>query len=248
MLPLKRIALVLSFGLLTGAAWAADPGDARRYRLCLADANANPAIALKNAQQWDKTGGGLPAQHCAALALVGMGRYGEAAVRLDALARAGQVPDAQFRATLFDQAGNAWLMAGDGARAIASLSSALALTGGDADLFADLARAQALRKNWREVDSDLSAALQMDPRRSDLLILRASARRALNRLKEAWDDIDRALKLSPNDADALVERGLLRKQIGDMPGARRDLQAALKASPSQATAAAARADLDALSD
>jgi regulator of sirC expression with transglutaminase-like and TPR domain len=56
------------------------------------------------------------------------------------------------------------------------------------------------------------------------------------------------LKLSPGDASALVERGLLRKQIGDIGGARRDFRAAIAASPSGATAAAARDNLEALSD
>jgi tetratricopeptide (TPR) repeat protein len=246
MLPAKPIVLAVLLSLLPVVAMAAT-GDARRYRVCLADANANPAIALKDALQWDRSGGGMPAQHCAALALVGLGRYGEAAIRLDNLARRPEMPDRQFRVTLYEQAGNAWLMAGDGAKAIASLSSALALSGGDADLFTDLARAQALRKNWGEVDADLSAALQMAPRRVDLLVLRASARRALGRLKQALADIEMALKLAPGDGDALVERGLLRKQVGDMGGARRDFQAALKASPSSATAAAARSNLDALS-
>ncbi len=248
MLPLHRIAIVAPLALLPVMAGAAPATDASHYRACLAAASSAPGQALDDAMRWATNGGGLPAQHCAALALVGMGRYGEAAARLDALARAKDVPDANFRATLFDQAGNAWLMAGNGAKAIASLSSALALSGGDADLFADLARAQAMRKNWSEVDSDLSAALQMDPRRADLLVLRASARRALGRLKQAWADIEAALKLRPGDGEALVERGLLRKQVGDMAGARRDFQAALKASPSAATAAAARSNLDALKD
>lgn len=251
MLPAKPIVLGLLLSLSSAtAAFAAAPavGDARRYRVCLADANANPGVALKDALQWGNSGGGVPAQHCAALALVGLGRYGEAATRLDGLARSSALPDRRFRTTLFEQAGNAWLMAGDGAKAIASLSSALALSGGDADLFTDLARAQALRKNWGEVDADLSAALQMDPRRADLLVLRASARRALGRLKPALADIEAALKLRPGDGDALVERGLLRKQVGDMGGARRDFQAALKSSPSSATAASARSNLDALSE
>ena len=248
MLPANRIAVVVLFSLLPATALAAPAGDAGRYRACLAMANDAPAGALKEAMAWASKGGGMPAQHCAALALVGMGRCGEAAARLDALARNKEIADADFRATLFDQAGNAWLMAGDGAKAIASLSSALALSGGDPDLFADLARAQAMRKNWGEVDSDLSAALQTDPRRADLLVLRASARRALGRLKDAWSDIEAALKLRPDDGDALVERGLLRKQVGDMGGARRDFQAALKASPSGATAAAARDNLDALKE
>lgn len=254
LLPVKRASVAVLLALLPAAAHAAvssapvRPGDAAHYRTCLAETEDNAAVALKDALQWSRDGGGLPAQHCAALALVAQGKYREAATRLDVLAKDKGVPDLQFRAELFDQAGNAWMLAGDGARAIASLSSALALTGGNADIFADLARAQALRKNWQEVDLDLNAALSLAPNRPDLLVLRASARRALGRLKEAWADLDQALKLKPKDADALVERGLLRKQIGDPGGAKRDFQAALKAAPSGPTAAQARANLADLSE
>ena len=70
-----------------------------------------------------------------------------------------------------------------------SFQAALALSAGDADLFADLARAQAMRHDWHEVDLDLNAALQLAPRRADLLVLRASARRALQHYAEARADI-----------------------------------------------------------
>jgi tetratricopeptide (TPR) repeat protein len=217
-----------------------------RYRNCLINSSANPAVALTDAQAWAKSGGGLPAEHCTALALVGLHRYAEAGTRLDRIGGAKDVPDASFRAALFDQAGNAWLLAGDGARAVQSFSSALTLSAGDADLFADLARAQAMRKNWHEVDLDLNAALQINPRRADLLMLRASARRALKNFNGARTDLDAALKLNPNDANALVERGLLRKQVGDTGGAKRDFEAALKARPSNETAASAKENLETL--
>jgi len=222
------------------------PSDPAHYRRCLADSSANPTIALTDADNWAKTGGGVPAQHCAALALVSLKRYSEAATRLDKMAGDRGVPDISFRAALYDQAGNAWMLAGDGARAVQSLSAALALSAGDADLFADLARAQAMRKNWHEVDLDLNAALQLSPRRADLLVLRASARRALKQYAEANKDLEAALKLKPGDGDALVERGLLRKELGDLGGARRDFQTALK-SASGETAAHARENLASLS-
>jgi tetratricopeptide (TPR) repeat protein len=157
---------------------------------------------------------------------------------LDKIAADRAVPDISFRVSLYDQAGNAWLLAGDGARAIQSFSAALALSAGDPDLFADLARAHAMRKNWHEVDLDLNAALQLSPRRADLLVLRASARRALKRYQDAKSDLEAALKLKPGDGDALVERGLLRKDLGDLGGARRDFQAALKSSSDEAVAQA----------
>ena len=217
----------MTLPLLVVAANAA-PSDASHYQRCLAASSANPAAALADAEAWAKAGGGVPAQHCAALALVSLKRYAEAGSRLDKIAGGSAKLEAQFRVALYDQAGNAWLLAGDGARAVQSFSGALTLSAGDPDLFADLARAHAMRRNWQEVVLDLNAALQLSPRRADLLVLRASARRALKNYQDAMADTEAALKLSPGDGSALVERGLLRRQLGDVGGARRDFQAALK--------------------
>lgn len=226
------------------AGTASEAAQAAHYHRCLARATSDPAAALKDADSWTRSGGGVAAEHCAAAALVGLHRYAEAGPRLDALARAKDTP-AGLRAALFDQAGNAFLLAGDGAHAVASLSAALTLSGNDPDLLADLARAQALVKNWNEVVLDLNAALAIAPHRADLLVLRASAHRALGQTEAAREDIEAALAIH-RDAGALVERGLLRRQIGDMAGARSDFHAALAASPSAAVAAEARENLDIL--
>ena len=242
----KNIAIVaLAAYLLPLSAQAADQQDAARYRDCLAVSSIKPAAALGDAQAWEKTGGGAPALHCAALSLIQLKRYGDAGARLDRAAGAAAVPDLAFRAVLFTQAGNAWLLAGNGAKAAQSFSAALALSPGDADLYADLARAQAMRRNWQDADLRLGTALQLSPRRADLLVLRASARRALKRYAEARGDIEAALKLRPGDGEALVERGLLRQQLGDLGGARRDVQAALKSGSAEA-AAEARENLEML--
>lgn len=250
LLPVHRIvatALLIAFPLLAWAAVGAEraPSDSAHYRICLSAANLDPAAALNDAERWAKSGGGVPAQHCAALALVNLKRYTEAGTRLDQIAAERGVPDLSFRAALYDQAGNAWLLAGDGARAAESFQAALALSAGDADLFADLARAQAMRHDWHEADLDLNAALQLQPRRADLLVLRASARRALQHYAEANADIELALKLRPGDGNALVERGLLRKELGDLGGAKRDFEAALKTASGE-TAAQAKENLEAL--
>jgi tetratricopeptide (TPR) repeat protein len=250
MAPVTRflfLAVLTVLSLSARAAWARLASAPAHYRDCLAAASGtNPNYALGDAEAWAKSGGGIPARHCAALALVGLKRYAEAGTRLDKLAADRAVPDVAFRAELFDQAGNAWLLAGDGAHAVQSFSAALSLSAEDADLFADLARAQAMRKNWHEVDLDLNAALQLQPRRADLLVLRASARRALKRYGDARNDIVAALKLKPNDPDALMESGLLRRQVGDIGGARHDFETVLKVAPTGDTAQDAKDNLDAL--
>ena len=239
-------AAAIGLGLLLPAAANAAASDAAHYRRCMADTSANPAAALADAEGWVRAGGGVPAEHCAGSALFNLKRYADAGKRLDRAAANPAKLDAEFRVALFNQAGNAWLVAGDGARAVQSFSGALALSPGDADLFADLARAHAMRRNWHEVVLDLNAALQLSPRRPDLLVLRASARRALKSYHEARLDIEAALKIKPDDGNALVERGLLRRQLGDIGGARRDFQAALKTATG-AIAADAKANLEDLS-
>lgn len=243
------VGLVLS-GVLISEAHAASAldnfGTKQRYEQCLSLANLNPTEALRNATEWSKAKGGAPAEHCLAMALTELKRYSEAAVRLDALGRA---PDmGSLRASVFDQAGNAWMLAGDGAKATASFSAALALSANDADLYADLARAQAMQKDWKSVEADLNAALEIQPRRVDFLILRASALAAQGRLREARDDADAALKLKPNSAEALVQRGDIARRAGDIGSARRDFQAALKITGGGETADAARSELSLLDD
>jgi tetratricopeptide (TPR) repeat protein len=243
---ISRGIVIFASVVLGATAAAAAMRDSVHYRRCLADSGTNATAALADAEGWALMGGAIPAEHCAALALLNLRRYGEAAARLDQIAAGRTALDREFRVALYDQAGNAWLLAGDGARAVQSFSGALALSAGDADLFADLARAQAMRRDWHEVDLDLNAALQLSPRRADLLVLRASARRALKRFEDARADIEAALKLKPDDGNALVERGLLRRQMGDIGGARRDFQAALKTG-SGAVAADAKANLEDIS-
>jgi tetratricopeptide (TPR) repeat protein len=223
---------------------APQANDSKRYNDCLAQANLNAPVAFATATKWIEQGGGAPAQHCAAVALVGMKRYAEGASRMDALGHAPGVGD--LRPQIFDQAGNAWLLAGNTGKAIVSFQAALTLSANDADLYTDLARAQAMQDDWPEVEADLNAALAIQPRRADLLVLRASARDAQNRFADARSDIEAALRLSPQNADAIMERGSIKRDSGDLKGARLDFQAALTLNPSAATREEAQRNLAAL--
>src|SRR5258708_7806589 len=166
----SRLVFMVAVGLalvLTAAqaavGTAGSASDSTRYRRCMADSSANPGAALADAESWARAGGGVPSEHCAALALFNLKRYAEAGARLDKIAGGPAKLDAEFRVALFDQAGNAWLMAGDGARAVQSFSGALALSAGDADLFADLARAPAMRRGRGGGGLGLQSALAPPP-------------------------------------------------------------------------------------
>jgi tetratricopeptide (TPR) repeat protein len=217
---------------------------ALRYDNCLKLSSQNPTAALGVANKWATERGGPPSQHCAAVALVGLKRYAEGARKLDELGSApGMGP---LRPSLFDQAGNAWMLAGETGKAITSFQSALALSAIDADIYADLASAQAMQSDWPAVESDLNAALAIEPKRVDLLVLRASARHAQNHIGEARVDAEAAVALSPRNGEALVERGALKRDSGDLKGARADFQAALASNPAAETADAAQRNIAAL--
>lgn len=211
-----------------------------QYDHCLARAATNGNDALREATLWQQSGGGPAADHCMAVSLVSLHRYGEAAVKLDALARGGFASDPSMRTALFDQAGNAWLLDNKPGSAITSFSAALAIDPSDADVLADRARANAMRKMWARADSDLSAALLVNPARADLLVLRGSARHAMGRKPEARADFEQALALHPGLADALLERGMMRLESGDVAGARADWSQVVATAAGTAAADAAR--------
>ncbi len=226
--------------LFAATALAADPAIVAndRYQQCVAMTKTNPQGAYYQALAWHSSGGGSGAEHCGALALVQLGRYTEAAPKLDALAQEAGVQPSQ-RAQIYDQAGNSWLLAEDARRAEASFSNALGFAASDVDIHADRARARAMLKDWNGADADLSAALSRDADRSDLLVLRASARHAAGRKQEARADIDKALDIFPGYGDALVERGAMKFEDGDAKGARADWQQVINAAPRSRAAALA---------
>jgi tetratricopeptide (TPR) repeat protein len=237
---------------LAAPALAASPLDAPdvpgadRYDRCLNLVRTKPQIAFDAALAWRDEGGGAPAEHCIAVSLVGLGHYGEGAVRLDKLAHDRTAGDAGNRAALLDQAGNAWLLAGQPEDALASFSAALKLTPNDPDLLADRARAKAMKKDWAGADADLSAALTISPKRPELLVLRASARRAMGQSHQALADLEAALKLRPDYDEALVERGALRFDAGDKAGARADWRKVIAQFPDSPAADAAREHIEQL--
>jgi tetratricopeptide (TPR) repeat protein len=215
-------------------------GGRDRYENCLLLTRSEPDRALNAALDWEKLGNAA-GTHCAAVALVALHRYPDAAIKLDKLARA--TPGAADSAELYDQAGNAWLLARRPTDANLSFSSAIALLPGDPDLLADRARGYALATNWRSADADLTAALAKSPNRADLYVLRASARHALGRKADARVDIDQALRVQPNNPDALEERGELKMEAGDSAGAKADWQNVVAQSPRSDAASAARQNL-----
>lgn len=237
LLPLLLLALALP------AAAAVPDNRARDYAACMANARTKPKEAFDQAVAWKDLGGGAAAEHCAAVALLNLGHHKEAAQRLEGLAqRVRQEPG--FKARLLAQAAQAWLLAGDPARAEAALTSALALQADSADLYIDRAAARAARKDYKAAAMDLDRAIGLAPRRADAHAFRASAHRFLENLDKALADAEQALSIEPDLPEALLERGILRRLKNDDKGARKDWMRLLQVAPDGEAAVEARANLE----
>jgi tetratricopeptide (TPR) repeat protein len=212
------------------------------YERCLAMLGPDPTGAHDFADAWVATGGGDGAEHCLGLADVALGEADTGAARLDKLAQTSKAP-ASARASVFGQAAQAWMMAGEADRALASDTLALSMTPDDADLLIDRSVAEGTLEQYAAASDDLTRALELDPKRADALVFRAAAWRHLNKLDRAQDDIDRAFALDPEYPDALLERGILRQRRGDRTGARRDWERAVALSPDSATGDLAQQNL-----
>jgi tetratricopeptide (TPR) repeat protein len=234
-------ALAVLFAVDAGAQMIDAP---KEYRNCFILARQKPEEGWEQAIAWQSLGGGEPARHCAAVALIALGKYEEAAQRLETLAGESRRVEA-VRAEMLAQAGQAWLLAGRPERALAAQDTALQLMPGQPDLLLDKAVTLAQAHHYKEAVAVLSDVLKRQPNRVEAMVLRASAHRYLDQAALAKDDVARALVLDPEFPDALLERGMLRRLDDDRLGARQDWLKVLELSAPDAPAAdAARNNIE----
>jgi tetratricopeptide (TPR) repeat protein len=212
------------------------------YDECLDMLDSDPAGAATFAEAWRGRGGGDGATHCLALSRIAIGQPEDGAAMLESLA-ADSHADPAARASIDAQAGQAWLMAGENARAYRAASAALALVADDADLLLDRANIAEAMDRPADALADLDRALAVDPERTDAMVLRATAQRHLGHLDAALADVSRALARDPENAEALLERGILRQRRGDAAGARADWQHILDLDPDSPAADLAEQNL-----
>ena len=212
-----------------------------RYDRCLGLLADDPRGAESLAQSW-QSAGGAAAAHCRALARIALGDPEDGATMLESIAGGSAAPGAA-RAIVYDQAAQAWLMAGRAARAFAASTAAVQLAPDNPDLRIDRALAAESLGRWAAAAADLGRALDGDPRRPDALVLRGSALRQLGQVAAARADVERALTLDPEDVEALLERGILRQRGEDRSGARADWERAITLAPDSQAADLARQNL-----
>jgi tetratricopeptide (TPR) repeat protein len=222
--------------------------EAKQYAACMELTQGHPQEAYDSAGTWLAQNGGPPAEHCRAVALVGLGRYTEAAQLLQKVAGELAPVDSSrnLAAHLYDQAGQIWILQGDPAQAIAASNAALDIIPNDVDLVIDRAVALGAAERWWDALDDLNHANDLAPKRADILVLRASAYRYVESPELALDDVNQALTLDPKNAEGHLERGILKAAAGDKAAARADWLQAIQLAPNTPTSDVAQARLEKL--
>ncbi len=205
--------LVLAIAFAAGTARAEETG----YDACIGLVADDPAAALNMAQNLKLKGGGDEAggMHCEALALMGMGRAGEAGSAFFDLAERMLNADDAMRSEIYAQAGDAWAIAGSPKLALRAYDNAIARMPEDATYYAGRARVKAIAKDWKGVRDDAAEALALDPNYPEPMLLRSAANRTLGYPRASLVDANHAVELRPHSLDALLERGLVHKALGD---------------------------------
>jgi len=219
-----RATLITGLALALAAAPAASVED---YDACLALIAEDAARAEREAGDWARFGGGAPARHCYALALIEAGAPLRAADELIGIAQEEPSLSDQARADVLVQAGEllvdadqvltAGLVAEQAVRLAPKDGAALGLRA--AVHLAENAPAKAL--------ADLNAALAAEPGDVRLLLRRASAQRRLGNAVAARDDAAFATERAPERASAWHELGRAEAALGFKPDARQSFLRAI---------------------
>mgnify|MGYP003629877923 FL=1 len=188
-------------------------------------------------------GGGEPARHCVAVSLMSLGKFEEAATRLDALAQ-DSTADRGVVAGMLAQAGQAWMLANNLEFAWRDQTRALEIVKNDPQLWIDRAMVLGMAGEYWESIDDLNKALDLEPDQTDALIYRATAWRMLKSYDLAMTDIENVLAQEPGNVQALFERGNLHRIQGENDLARRDWLNVIENSNGTPVADAAKANIE----
>lgn len=206
-------AILVQLALLQGSPAAS--ADMIWLEQCVAQIETDAEAAYEEGMAWSDQHRRPEGWRCAAMALVELGRAGEGARRLEALGSSPDYGSAAWRAEVMVQAGNAWLIAGNGVGAQRALTDALTLMGDDPstvpDILIDRSQAFAAQENWRRAEQDLDRALDLAPESAVAFRLRAIARMNQSAFDLAVADAERAVALAPTDIEALLVLGHTRE-------------------------------------
>tara|TARA_R110002126_G_scaffold284821_2_gene434767 strand:+ start:2996 stop:3664 length:669 start_codon:yes stop_codon:yes gene_type:complete len=179
-----------------------------RYLDCLDRVETEQDQAFEDALSWRMEGGGWPAAHCEARALVALGDVMAGASTLEELANteAGG-RDRSIRTAMLVEAGKAWLTVERSEDAQRAFQSALDLVPDDLDALLGEARTGLALEDWALAQTAAAAAIAQAPDLAEAWRLRAAARLETGTLDGAWQDMETAREIAPDNIEILVLRG-----------------------------------------
>lgn len=247
------LSLLALAAVQTGPVAPLAQGEQARLLQCAALVHSAPQQALDYANAWLAEPGRHPsARRCLGLAFTALEQYPAAATVYEQAAHEAEDRQDPSRADFWVQAGNAWLAADQGPRALQAFDAALAvqnlapaLQGG---AYLDRARAQVALGRVDRARQDLDRALQLVPAEPVAWYLSAALARRENNADRARTDIARARQLAPDDPDILLLAGTTAGQDGDMAEAERLYRRIVSLAPDSDAGRAAQASLATMHD
>ncbi|MBX7147188.1 MAG: tetratricopeptide repeat protein [Alphaproteobacteria bacterium] len=219
---------------------------AQEYNACMTLARRKPEEGFESALAWSKEGGGAPAEHCIAIALIQLNKFPEAALRLEKAATLINKGEESLAAELLGQAAQAWYQADRLDFAYLLQSRALNLDPQNIDLFIDRGVILVESGKYQEALADFNQALTLSPQKIEALVYRGTVYRILDQLDDAKKDINQALLINSHYPEALLERGILKRLSQDNEGARQDWIEVLKLAKDTPTGELAQRNIEKL--
>ena len=166
---MKMIAVltVLFIAFFYDPAQAADAASQQKLQACLKKADDLPDIAAANAEAWFWRGGGEAARLCRDYALFNAGEFVPAGKGFIALAHLHEKNNPKQAATLYAQAGLAFLRGDDRKNSDIAYNKAVALTPNDPEILTDRATARIGDQRYWDAITDLNQALKIRPKQCE---------------------------------------------------------------------------------
>jgi tetratricopeptide (TPR) repeat protein len=239
--------LISTLLAIAAAAQPVSAGDAARFQSCAALVKSQPENGIASANDWLVKGGGLLARQCLGLGYAAVQRWAPAATAFEQAAREAETRKDTRAPDLWVQAGNAWLAAGDGAKARTALDAALVTTllspelRGEVHL--DRARAAVQLGDLAGARKDIDQGLKLVPDDPFGWYLSSALALRQDDLARARADSSKAVALVSDDGNVLLHAGNVAGITGDVEAARGFFEKAVKLNPASPAGKAAAAAL-----
>lgn len=230
-------AIILGIALV----WAAPAHAIDDYESCAALVSADPELAVVEAERWERFGGGAPAGHCRALALIALGSDLVAAQVLFDVVTYYPETEPAAQSELLAQVGRIYLDRGLYEQADYALSVAAQAAPGTAELLRTRAALRLAQGVPAAAAADLDQLISTYPAEAEDVVQRAVARRQMGDFAGARADAIRAGEMDPGNPRAWLELGAAEEGLGNKDAARAAWLTAIDRDPQRAEGAIGRA-------